>query len=138
MSTIADKDRGSTSGFTLLEVMVATGVLAIALTALLTSQSRTMLVAGNNDFLHVSAQLTARHMSEFLAGDGSSTVRSASFGSPHEDYFWRLELGQPFDGVDTLPEGVAGYLQRIDLEVGDVRRDQRAAITRYRFDPARQ
>lgn len=114
--------------------MVAMAVLAIALTAILSSQSRTMFVADVNDFTSISAQLGDQRLSEMLSEDEDSTARSGSFPPPHRDYFWRGEITNGFKDLDPLPESVAAMLQRIDLQVGDERRDQRFTITRYRFE----
>ena len=133
--TLPDKDRDSSAGFTLLELMVAIAVLAIALVALLSSQSRTMFVADSNDFAATSAQLGSRQFAEILSGDFRSTSPSDNFMPPHEHYFWEVTFGAaPLDRT-VLTNEVLGYLQRIDLYVGDERRNQSAVITRYRFAP---
>ena len=107
-------------------------VLAIALTALLSSQSRSMFVADVNDFTSTSAQLGARRLAEFVTED-DPTVLAGNFDSPYRHYFWKFEFGKRYGDLDQLPEGVAKNLQRIDLQVGDERRDQSFTITRYRF-----
>ena len=114
--------------------MVAMAILAIALVALLSSQSRTMFVADSNDFAISSARLGARQLSELLSGDLSAVPPAANFVSPHGDYFWGVELGAAPLEQDILPVGVADYLQRVDLVIGDERRNQSITITRYRFN----
>lgn len=135
VSSKEKSNRSSASGFTLLEVMVAIAVLAIALTALLASQSRTMLVADNNDFAAASARLGALQLSELLVGEPNSTPQSAAFAPPFDDYFWEVEFGRPFNDLDSLPTGAVRHLQPIDLVIGDERRDQTVSVTRYRFSP---
>ena len=115
--------------------MVAIAVLAIALVALLSSQSRTMFVADSNDYATTSAHLGSRQLAEILAADLSSAPLSANFKAPHRDYFWEAEIGAPPLDQTILTDDVAGSLERIDLRVGDERRNQNTTITRYRFDP---
>ena len=112
--------------------MVAMAVLAIALTALLSSQSRSMFVADVNDFTTTSAHLGARQLAEFL-GEDDPTVVAGNFEAPYAQYFWKIEPEKGGWDMDQLPEGAADNLQRIDLRVGDERRDQSFTITRYRF-----
>ena len=112
--------------------MVAMAVLAIALTALLASQGRSMLVADVGDFTTTSAHLGATRLAEFLAED-EPIVWAGNFAAPYGHYSWKFESGKKFGDLDQLPEGAADTLQRRDLQVGDERRDQRGKITRYRF-----
>jgi general secretion pathway protein I len=128
-----DNARGSSAGFTLLELMVAIAVLAIALVALLSSQSRTMFVADINDFASTSAQLGTRQLTEILSREMNASPRAANFDAPHTGYFWEVELGVPPLDQDILSVEVVDYLQRIDLVVGDERRNRSITITRYRF-----
>ena len=113
--------------------MIAIALLAIALVALLSSQSRTMFVADSNDFAISSAHLGSRQLSELLSEDWSAVPPAANFASPHGDYFWEVELGAPPLEQEILSVGVADYLQRIELVIGDERRNQSITITRYRF-----
>ena len=114
--------------------MVAMAVLAIALTAILSSQSRTLFVADVNDFTSISAHLGGQKLSEILSDEKDSNARSGNFPSPYRDYFWRIEISNGSYELDPLPEGVAAMLKRFDLQVGDERRDQRFTITRYRLE----
>ena len=113
--------------------MVAMAVLAIALTAVLSSQGRTMLVADVNDFTATSAHLGVTRLAEFLAEDERPNILAGKFEQPYAHYFWQFEVGKRFGDLDHLPEGAAEYLERIDLQVSDERRDQRFSMTRYRF-----
>ena len=132
MITIPEQKRRYRAGFTLLEVMVAMAVLAIALTAVLSSQGRSMFVADVSDFTTTSAHLGAKRLAEFLAED-DPIVSNGHFEDPHRHFFWKFESGKKFGDLDQLPEGAADNLQRLDLQVGDERRDQAFTITRYRF-----
>ena len=131
----SDKLKGNSAAFTLLEVMVAIAVLAIALVALLSSQSRTMFVADSNDFSITSARLGAKQFSEIIGENKILPASATRFESPDDDYFWRVEMGTPPLTQGVLSGDAAVVLQRIDLEIRDERRGQKMVITRYRFVP---
>ena len=78
------------------------------------------------------AHLGAKRLAEFLAED-DPTVSAGNFEDPYRHFFWKFESGKKFGDLDQLPEGAADNLQRLDLQVGDERRDQVFTITRYRF-----
>ena len=66
MSSISYRGFG-TSGFTLLEVMVAMAIIAIALTAVLGSQSKSLSLASEAKFSTTVALLAQSKMAEIEA-----------------------------------------------------------------------
>lgn len=128
------KERCGYSAFTLLEVMVAMAVLAIALTALLSSQSRTMFVAEANDFSIMSAHLGFLQMARILDADEPLSAASDTFAEPYKGYAWRVRIEDSVSvAEELLPISAQAGLQRIELSIIDNRRDESLAITRYRF-----
>lgn len=129
-------------GFTLLEVMVAMAILAIGLTALYSSLSRTVSVADISDFTAASAHLGATQMAAVLEGDDLSTSSAGDFGGRYSGYTWQVktrEAGMTNDrAAELIPEGPAGFLQRVDLIITDTRRDEVFTMTRYRFGESTQ
>ena len=123
------------SGFTLLEVMVAVAIMAIALTAVLGSQSQSVSLAGEARFSTTApllaqskmAQLQVENMDDLTDGEGD-------FGEEFPGYFWKMEL---HDVALESPEDVSDYLKRIDLEVfwGEDA-VYRFRLRQYRFFPA--
>ncbi len=84
----------SSSGFTLLEIMIALAIISIALTALLSLGNRTI---GVHDRLQkiTQATLLAQHkMSEIEASSGSLVVQSEESGvfeEPNNTFSWRVD-----------------------------------------------
>jgi general secretion pathway protein I len=118
-------------GFTLLEVMVSIAILAIALTALLGSQSQSMMAADEADFAVNSAFLARKKLVELLAEDDNLIDSSGDFGDSHPTYLWRVEVEDAdFSEVELLQE-TQGLLKRYDLIV--YTRDERRlySVTRY-------
>ncbi len=104
-------------GFTLLEVMVAIAILAIALTTLLGSQSQSMLAAEQADFSARSALLARMKMAEIIAEDDLTAVSSGDFGEQFPGYSWEVELDDLDVGDLELLAVTAGQLRRIAVTV---------------------
>ena len=118
-------------GFTLLEVMVAMAILAIALTSLLGSQSQSLYAADEANFSMVSAFLAQEKMTELLAQNDYLTDYSGDFGDHHLGYFWRAEIVQSdFSEIEAL-EGTEDLLGRIDLVVHTENERRSFTISRY-------
>ena len=113
-------------GFTLLEVMVAMAILAIALVAVFQSQSQSVSMAGRTRFLTTASLLAQGKMAELEATDPKEiSSSSGSFSEDFPDYFWRVEL------TDTAFQ----YLKKIDLIVTNNRLTANNAyqLELYRF-----
>lgn len=95
-------------GFTLLEVMIAMAILAIALVAVFQSQSQSVSMAGRTRFLTTASLLAQGKMAELEAADPKEiSSSSGSFSEDYPDYLWRVEL------TDTAFQ----YLKKIDVIV---------------------
>ncbi|MBW1676821.1 MAG: type II secretion system minor pseudopilin GspI [Deltaproteobacteria bacterium] len=125
------------SGFTLLEVMVAIAIIAIALTAVLGSQSQSLSLASEAKFSTTAAFLAQSKMAEIetekvedLASD------SGDFGEDFLGYRWDQSVN---DVTFDEPEDVSDHLKQIDLTVSWEERDQYEYRLRlYRFFPKTQ
>lgn len=92
-------------GFTLLEVMIALAVVAIALTALLSLANRTIMMQGEQQNLTRATMLAEGKMTEYetmhrLGRDGDISVEGI-FAEPFSRYRWKIA----FDDT-VLPEVV--------------------------------
>jgi len=107
--------RNKPGGFTLLEVMIAVAVLAIALSAVLGLQSRSLTLAAESRFHTTAALLAQGKMAETaVAGLGNLASDSGDFSDVFAGYAWRLSVqNADLPGLDKMK----GRLKRIDLEV---------------------
>jgi general secretion pathway protein I len=122
------------AGFTLLEVMVAMAIIAIALTAVFGSQSQSLTLASEAKFSTTAAFLAQSKMAEIEAQKPEDlTSDSGDFGEDFPGYLWELSLK---DATFDEPEGVSDDLKQIDLTVRWEDNDQYAYRLRlYRFVP---
>ena len=81
-------------GFTLMEVMIAMAILAIALVAIFQSQSQSISMSTDSRFMTTAALLAQSKMVEVEA---ASTLANHSedgdFGPDYPQYTWHLEIG---------------------------------------------
>ena len=104
-----------TEGFTLLEVMVAVALLAIALTAVLGSQSQSVSLASEAKFNTTAALLAQSKMAEVEVEDAEDlTSDSGDFGEDFPGYTWQMTASSVLLGH---PENVSDHLKQIDLTI---------------------
>jgi type II secretion system protein I len=116
-------------GFTLLEVMVAVAIIAMALVAALGSQSQSVSLAGEAKFATTAAFLAQRKMAEFEtmkpedlgsgSGDFGDDFPGYQWEADVDDntgtaYRWKAEVGYVSDNEDQNP---GEYLKTIALTV---------------------
>jgi general secretion pathway protein I len=121
------------AGFTLLEVMIAVAVIAIALMAVFGSQSQSLMLASEAKFNTTAALLAQKKMAEIEVKrplePGSA---SGDFGEDFPGYEWDLRVDDvSFTGASTVE-----YLKQVDLTVlwGD-REQYQYRLRLYRFVP---
>ena len=117
-----------TKGFTLLEVMIAMAILAIALVAVFQSQSQSISMAGDSRFLTTAALLAQSKMTEIEAVDMMNVkTGNGDFGGGFPDYIWYVEV------KDTELANV----KKIELTVTHRRmtRNNNYLLELYRFVP---
>ncbi len=121
-------------GFTLLEVMVAMAIIAIALTAVLGSQSQSVSLASEAKFNTTAPLLAQSKIAEIEVAEQSDVAGgSGDFGEDFPGYTWELRVE---DIVFEEPANVSDLLKRIDLKVswGDEALYQ-YRLRLYRFFP---
>lgn len=103
------------NGFSLLEVMVALSIIAIALTSVLSLQSQGLSLSSEARF-NTTASLLSRHKTSEIETAQRDDLLSGSgeFGEDFPDYSWRMEVSD----VSVEPiEGVSRHLKQIDLVI---------------------
>ena len=102
-------------GFTLLEVMIAVALIAIALTTLLGSQSQSVSFANSAKFETMAALLAQSKMSEITMQEADSLSNdSGDFGDDYPGYAWEATVSDiSIEGVDSISD----YLKQVDLTV---------------------
>ena len=121
-------------GFTLLEVMVAMAIIAIALTAVLGSQSQSVSLASEAKFNTTAPLLAQSKIAEIeVAEQDDLAGGSGDFGEDFPGYTWELSVE---DIVFEEPENVSDLLKRIELKVswGEEKQYQ-YHLRLYRFFP---
>jgi len=105
----------SHKGFTLLEVMIAVALIAIALTTLLGSQSQSVSFANSAKFETMAALLAQSKMSEIVLREADAlSSDSGDFGDDYPGYAWQVTVSDvALEGIDTLSD----YLKQLDLTV---------------------
>ncbi len=122
---------GTEKGFTLLEVMVAIAILAIALTSLLGSQSQSMFAATRADFAFVSSVLARQKMAEILTTGEDPVDDSGDFEDSRPGYFWKAEVLNPDFAESEVLAGSDAFLRRIDLTISTDEERRSFTLTRY-------
>jgi general secretion pathway protein I len=105
------------AGFTLLEVMIAVAVIAIALVALLGSQARSLGRAGETTFNTIAPMLASTKLAELGGGMSLAAEGEGDFSPSRPDYRWRVKISDPFDGRREPLPGLAAQVFRIEVVV---------------------
>ena len=128
------RGKGKDLGFTLLEVIVALSIIAIALTTLLVSQSQSLSLAGEAKFSTTAVLLAKNKMVALETMKANDLVSdSGDFGEDFPDYFWETQINPvSFPGVEQY----ADQFKQIDLNVffGEEKQYQ-YALRLYLFAP---
>lgn len=107
----------SHNGFTLLEVMVAVSIIAIAFVTLISSQSQSVSIAVRTRFAVTSALLAQQKLTEIESANFDEVYSgSGDFGENYPGYRWETEitnLGEDDTGIPDSSE----MLKAVDLIV---------------------
>lgn len=105
---VCKKGKVGQQGFTLLEVMIAMAILAIALVAVYRSQSQSVSMAGAARFLTTASLLAQSKMADVERMSPQNFANAGGdFGEDFPDYAWRVEV------QDTAFQ----YLKKINVNV---------------------
>jgi len=122
------------SGFTLLEVMIAIAIIAIALVAVFGSQSQSLSLANEAKFSTTAALLAQSKMAEIETLNPKDLVSgSGDFGEDFPDYRWELTVSDiAFAGAEEISD----HLKQINLSLSyGVHGQYKYGLRLYRFVP---
>jgi general secretion pathway protein I len=121
------------NGFTLLEVMIAISILAIALTVLLGNQSQSLRLAEESRFAFTASLLIKEKLADFQIAEEELTSTEGDFGDDYPGYFWSVEVETPdFEDYPALA-GAEQFIQQIDLKVSTADEKQTLTIRRHKL-----
>jgi general secretion pathway protein I len=103
--------------FTLLEVMVALAILAIAMTTLFGAQSQSLSMATEAKFNTNASLLAGLKLAELSSGKVQAGETEGDFGEDFPGYVWKMEVQ---DAAADWPEWsrlLGGRLRRVDITV---------------------
>ncbi len=121
------------NGFTLLEVMVAISILAIALTVLLGNQGQSLRLAEESRFAFTASLLIKEKFADFQISGEELFSTEGDFGDDYPGYFWALEVEAPYFEDYPALIGAAQYIQQIDLKVFTEDEQQTLNVRRFKL-----
>ncbi|MCP4339394.1 MAG: prepilin-type N-terminal cleavage/methylation domain-containing protein [Desulfobulbaceae bacterium] len=108
---------GNGQAFTLLEVMIAVSIIAIALVALFGSQSRSLSNATEAHFNVIAPMLASGKLAELQSEDVAPNNDEGDFGDEFPGYSWKIETENArFDNPEALAN-LEKPLQKVELTV---------------------
>ncbi len=130
---------GGDKAFTLLEVLVAIAIIAIAMTSLFASQSRSISMATRAKFNTTASFLAQDILARYQSGQHDYVDDEGDFGEGFPGYHWQVKVERA-DLGDLQPDRVSKRpLQRLELTIslGDDAATT-ATMIYYGREPARQ
>ena len=121
---------GPETAFTLLEVMVAVAIIAIAFVSLLGSQSQSISIATISRFETTASMLARTKFAEIQGGGFEELIGSeGDFENDFTDFHWQTEVSELTED-ETGIVGAAEMLKVVDLTVS--RGDDKNMVYRVR------
>jgi general secretion pathway protein I len=118
------------NGFTLLEVMVALAVVAIALMAVYRMHTQTLFMDARGRFDTVAAMLARQQLADIDTTDLTDlTGDSGDFGDTYPGYAWRI---QSEDVASDLLKADGPILKRITVTISRNEGESQFDLTTYR------
>ncbi len=109
--------RCSSAGFTLLEVMIAVALIAIALVTLIGAQAQSVSIATSSRFETMASLLAQWKLTEFNLLDYEQlTSEEGNFGEEYPHFFWKSEVNELAED-ETGIKGAKGLLKAVDVTV---------------------
>lgn len=107
----------SKAGFTLLEVMIAVAIIAIAVVTLLGAQSQSVSLVAGTKFDTTASLLAQWKMSDLLLQDYDDMADDqGNFGEDYPQFYWKVQVTELGEG-DTGLKGLDHRLKSLDITV---------------------
>ena len=104
-------------GFTLLEVMIAVALIAIALVTLIGAQARSVSIATGSQFDAMASMLAQWKLTELSLQDfGQLTGSSGDFGEAYPHFSWKAEVEEVSESESGI-KGSDGMLKSIEVTI---------------------
>lgn len=104
----------SDQGFSLIEVMVAVSIIAIALTAAFSLQSRGLTLANEARFDTTASLLAQKKIAEIEAGNPEDiTTSSGDFDDDYPGYKWEISI----QDNSSLKEDISECLRQVNVKI---------------------
>lgn len=105
------------AGFTLLEVMIAVAIIAIAVVTLLGAQSQSVSLVAGTKFDTTASLLAQWKMSDLLLQDFDRLADDqGNFGEDYPQFYWKVQVTELGEG-DTGLKGLDDRLKALDIVV---------------------
>lgn len=105
------------SGFTLLEVMIAVALIAIALVTLIGAQAQSVSYATGSRFDATASLLAQWKLTEIGLQDFTRLIgEEGNFGKEYPHFSWKTEVGDLTES-ETGIKGSRGQLKTVDLTI---------------------
>lgn len=105
------------AGFTLLEVMIAVAIIAIAVVSLLGAQSQSVSLVAGTKFDTTASMLAQWKMSDLLLQDFDELADDqGNFGEDYPQFYWKVQVTELGES-DTGLKGLDDRLKALDITV---------------------
>ncbi len=122
--------RQSSTGFTLLEMMVAISIMGIVLVSIYKMHCQTVVMNNYSRFYTVAPLLAQAKLAEMEATEKKPVDGSGDFGDDHPAYNWSISV----DSVECEALGeIAKDLRKIDLTIMLDHDEFTYSVRTYRF-----
>ena len=122
------------AGFTLLEVMIAISILAIAYVTLLGSQAKSLSLATETRFMLEASLLIDDKLADFESGIETLTSSSGTFDEIAPRYKWSTETEEVSLDIEDLPTEDLPQLIKLTITVAQDGTPLTHSRTLYTFE----
>lgn len=112
--------RSHQDGFTLLEVMIALAIIALSLTAIFGSQSQSLSLNGEAQFMTRASMLAQAKLAQYRSGIVALESEQGDCGEEFPELRFKAEVREVDDSRLHLLQGVEEQLFRVEVTIFSV------------------